>query len=226
VRRGFVAALVLVAGAACRQGEPQPSAPESQPRPPLALLTGLPLAFGEGFGLDTPRHPVMQRLEQDFAVTLVDGPEQIGPARLLLAAQPRALTADRLVALDRWVRQGGRLVLLADPQLGWPSELPLGDPQRPPYEFSDTGLLAHWGLRLERPSAAAEASFSLGQATVTSPSVGQLRRLSGGCEVAPNARTASCRLGRGRAVIVADADFLLQSGGADALAATLVSAAS
>ena len=59
-----------------------------------------------------------------------------------------------LVELDQWVRGGGRLLLLADPMLEWPSERPLGDRLRPPPAFADTGLLAHWGLRLERPDSA------------------------------------------------------------------------
>ena len=59
------------------------------------------------------------------------------PGGLLLAAQPQALTAERLVALDDWVRAGGRLVLLADPSLRWESSRPLGDRFRPPYAFPD-----------------------------------------------------------------------------------------
>ena len=66
-------------------------------------------------------------------------------------AQPRAQPAEDLVALDNWVRGGGRVLLLADPMLEWPSERPLGDPFRPPPTFADTGLLAHWGLKLDAP---------------------------------------------------------------------------
>ena len=70
---------------------------------------------------------------------------------LLLMAHPRAQPAEALVDLDHWVRGGGRLLLLADPMLEWPSERPLGDPLRPPPAFADTGLLKHWGLRLDAP---------------------------------------------------------------------------
>ena len=45
----------------------------------------------------------------------------------MLLAHPMAQTADALVDLDRWVRGGGRVLLLADPRLEWPSERPLGD---------------------------------------------------------------------------------------------------
>ena len=65
-------------------------------------------------------------------------------------AQPLAQPAEDLVALDDWVRGGGRVLLLADPMLEWPSKRPLGDPLRPPPMFMDTGLLAHWGLAARR----------------------------------------------------------------------------
>src|SRR5256885_12836638 len=81
----------------------------------------------------------------------VTDPDDLAHGRLLLMAQPLAQPAEDLVALDRWVHRGGRLLLLADPLLEWPSERPLGDRLRPPAIFMDTGLLAHWGLRLDAP---------------------------------------------------------------------------
>ena len=144
----FALALALV-GCAQKGGSP----PNSD-KPELALLTSLPIVFSESFGLDAPPNPLLKALEDDYAVRPVDGPEQLTPLGLLLAIQPQALTAERLVALDRWVREGGRLVLLADPQLDWESSRPLGDRFRPPYAFPDTGLLTHWGLALERQSGA------------------------------------------------------------------------
>ena len=68
-------------------------------------------------------------------------------------AQPQAQPAEALVELDAWVRRGGRVLLLADPALEWPSERPLGDLLRPPAAFADTGLLGHWGLTLTPPEA-------------------------------------------------------------------------
>jgi len=222
VRRA-AAALAALLLLSCDRHQPQHARAEAPAtRPPLALLTGLPLAFGEGFTLDAPRHPVLSRLDRDYQVELVDGPEQLGQTWLLLAAQPRALTAERLVALDRWVRRGGRLLLLADPQLNWPTDLPLGDPQRPPYEYADTGLLGHWGLRLEQPDAAsASGAVVLGGQSVATSSPGTLHRTGGNCRIAPDQHLAACRLGKGQAVVVADADFLGSPGGPDAVAALL-----
>lgn len=223
--RRAVAALLALALLGCREQDANPHDAAASDRPALALLTGLPLAFGEGFSLDSARHPALQRLEQDFTVTLVDGPDQLGSTRLLLAAQPRALTAERLVALDRWVRGGGRLLLLADPWLSWHSDLPLGHPERPPVEFADTGLLAHWGLSLERPSTPGTGTVrrSLGGSKVEASTPGTISGSGKGCEVQGDGFVARCRIGRGAAVIVADADFIQGSGdsGAEALVAEL-----
>ena len=82
--------------------------------------------------------------------------------RLLLLAHPLAQPAEALVDLDRWVREGGGVLLLADPKLEWPSKRPLGDKLRPPPAFADTGLLEHWGLRLDAPDEAGPRQLQLG----------------------------------------------------------------
>jgi hypothetical protein len=120
-------------------------------------------------------------------------------------AQPRAQPAEDLVALDDWVRKGGRVLILADPLLEWPSERPLGDPLRPPPMFADTGLLAHWGLRLDAPDERGPQRRELAGRQIVAVSPGSL---FGRCEVSRDRLVAHCRIGRGRATIVADADFL------------------
>jgi hypothetical protein len=194
----------------------------STPAPPATLhvITGLPLFFDEGFSLESDESPILTRLEQDFTVVPVDGPEQLPSGGLLLAAQPRAMTARRLVALDRWVREGGRLLLLADPWLTWPSELPLGTPGRPPVEFADTGLLSRWGLILEGsrtpPTEQVERTVGGRSLFVSAPGVLTSR---GPCRVESAGFVARCRIGRGRVLVVADADFLRapQASGQDAV---------
>lgn len=184
----------------------------------VALLTSLPLVLGEGFSLEPARHPLTQALERRFAVTLVDGPEKLPPAGLLLAIQPQALTAERLVALDRWVREGGRILLLADPRLAWESARPLGDVGRPPVAFPDTGLLTRWGLRLDAPDEEGPAARTLAGGEVLTESPGSLHALPGStCDTAGDRFVARCTLGRGQAIVVADADFVQasESSGAD-----------
>ncbi|MBA2466383.1 MAG: ABC transporter, partial [Sphingomonas sp.] len=124
-----------------------PAAPPAGKQPTLMLLTTLPLVFAEKFGLDNAGSPALGALETRYTVRpiAVTDAATLSQARLLLMAHPLALPAEALVDLDRWVRRGGRLLLLADPALDWHSELPLGDALRPPPAFADTGLLKHWG---------------------------------------------------------------------------------
>lgn len=166
-------------------------------RPTLALVTSLPLVFGESFSLEGGGSPALTRLEQRYRVLPigVTDASSLRGQRLLLMAHPRAQPAEALVQLDRWVRRGGHLLLLADPRLDWPSDRPLGDKLRPPPAFADTGLLAHWGLSLStpRPGESATAGTLAG---------------GGKCEIRNDGLVARCRIGRGVATVIADADFL------------------
>jgi len=157
-------------------------------RPALALLTSLPLIFGESFSLERGGSPALTRLEQRYQVVTIPVADaaSLKGQTLLLMAHPRAQPAQALVELDRWVRGGGHLLLLSDPKLDWPSERPLGDPLRPPPMFADTGLLKHWGLDLSP-----EGLTSVGS-----------------CKVVSDHLVARCRVGEGQATIIADADFL------------------
>lgn len=196
----------------------------AQDRPTLLLLTSLPIVFGDGFSLSAPGSPALKALKSRYRVVpiSVTSPEELGRSTLALIAQPRAQPAEDLVALDDWVRGGGRVLLLADPMLEWPSRRPLGNPLRPPAMFMDTGLLAHWGLRLDAPDRRGPEERSLAGRKVLTSSPGAL---SGSCRIAADALVADCKVGRGRAVIVADADLLdtanLGPRGADNLDAVL-----
>ena len=201
---GIAAAFLLLAS--CRQA-PVPARSETG-RPELFLLTALPIAWGEAFGLDPPRSPVMAALGRYYRVKLIDLPSQLPKGALLLAAQPRALPAEELVKLDQWVRDGGRLLLLADPMLEWPSNLPLGDPRRAPMAFADTGLLQHWGLRLDAPEQRGPFESRIGGRAVLTTSPGTLLVQGKDCHGRDNGLVAHCVVGRGRAVVIADADFL------------------
>ena len=201
----LVGALIAVAVLGREHRGLPPRAPGD--RPNLLLLTSLPLVFGEQFSLRGGGSPALAALETRYRVVpiSVTGPADLARGRLLLMAHPAAQPAENLVALDDWVRRGGRLLLLADPMLEWPSSRPLGDPLRPPPMFVDTGLLAHWGLRLDAPDERGPALRKLGGYDVEAISPG---RLVGGCEIAADGAVARCRIGKGRAIVVADADFL------------------
>lgn len=191
---GGLAALAAwaVAGSSDRLG-PRPEAE----RPSLALVTSLPLVFGEEFGLDKGGSPALTRLEQRYKVVpiAVADEKSLQGQRLLLMAHPRAQPAEVLVQLDKWVQGGGKILLLADPKLDWPSSRPVGDRLRPQPAFADTGLLAHWGLKLRGPDVG------------SADSRGHLAS-SGRCIIVGGGMIARCSIGRGWATVIADADFL------------------
>jgi hypothetical protein len=204
IRVAAALTLALAAGA-CGNGK---TAPHPKEKSDLYLITSLPLLFGEQFGLDFAKPDITRALDERFNLKAVDLPSQVPDGEALLVAQPRALPAEELVRLDRWVRSGGRLVLFADPLLEWPSKRPLGDPLRPPPMFPDTGLLFHWGLRLDAPQQRGLVRDRDDAGEVMYQSPGSLVKVGGTCRVEPNAIVATCDLGRGQAVIVADADWL------------------
>lgn len=205
----LVAALVVAAAlvaTARREPKELPSRPPSQ-RPTLLLLTSLPLLFNEDFSLQGSGSPTLSKLRTRYRVVPISVTDsgELAKGRLLLMAHPQAQTAENLVALDEWVRGGGRVLLLADPLLEWPSERPLGDALRPPPMFMDTGLLAHWGLRLDAPDQRGPAARKLESFGVLTVSPG---RLAGRCAISADAFVAHCRVGKGEAIVVADADLL------------------
>jgi hypothetical protein len=201
-----VAALIAAAAFASARLHEQ-AAPTPSAKPTLLLLTSLPLVFGEQFSLQGGGSPALKALRGRYRVVpiSVTSPAELSRGRLLLMAHASAQTAENLVALDAWVRGGGRLLLLADPMLEWPSSRPLGDPLRPAPMFMDTGLLQHWGLRLDAPDKRGTAMRRLGGYEVLTASPGSL---FGKCAISPDRLVARCAIGKGRATIVADADFL------------------
>ena len=198
-------ALALLALAGCRAADGDAA---TKPKPELYVLTSLPLLFDEGFGLGPAKGEAAVFLREHYRLHAIDLPSQLPPRATLLAAQPRALPAEELVKLDAWVRGGGRMLLLADPMLEWPSDRPLGDRMRPPMAYPDTGLLQHWGLRLDAPEKRGLHRFPNEMADVDTLSPGRIVRMNGDCKTDEVAISASCRLGRGEATIIADADWL------------------
>ena len=201
----LVGAAAVALAVSDRSAQPLPPSPLAK-RPTLLLLTSLPLVFGEQFSLEGGS-PALKALESRYRVVPISVTDErdLSKGRLLLMAHPLAQPAENLVALDGWVRRGGRVLLLADPMLEWPSERPLGDPLRPPSMFMDTGLLGHWGLRLDAPDERGPAARKLGDFEVATDSPGLLY---GGCEISGDRLVAHCRIGKGEATIVADADLL------------------
>ncbi|MBA4090901.1 MAG: ABC transporter [Sphingobium sp.] len=143
-RTGLGMIFLVLAALLLWRGPAQPLQPVPD-RPRLAVIAGLPLFWNESGPQDAP---IVKLLRTRFTVIPIDDPVQLraSGARRLLLAQPRALTPAQLVAIDKWVGAGGTALVLADPLLRWPSDLPLGDRRRAPSTSLLGALLDHWGF--------------------------------------------------------------------------------
>ncbi len=157
----------------------------------------------------------------------LDNLSRISSIDLLLIAQPRPLSPQENVALDEWVRQGGRAVIFADPMLTAESLFPLGDRRRPQDVVLLSPLLSHWGLQLsfddtqafgphEVPLLGQRLPVNLpGRLSVTDPKPG--------CAILDGGIAARGRIGKGQVLVVGDA-ALLESpeAGAESQAGTVL----
>jgi len=195
-----------------------PPAPDG-PKPILGLMTTLPLQWSEGgveadLAEDAQPHPAFARLGQSYDVQPLDDVRDLAKRRILLLAQPRAFSPIELVQLDSWVRKGGRLLILADPALQWGSLYPLGDKRRPLFTSMLSPLFAHWGLELVLPIADAEpmAIRKIGKLSIRTQTPGEWLKINSGgsarCALEEGGLLADCKIGKGRALLVADADLL------------------
>jgi hypothetical protein len=189
---------------------PSESGPARGARPELLLMTSLPIIWGEKGAFDPESHPATSYriLQEEFTLRPIDTLDSatLEGARLLLLAQPRWLAPSELVAVDRWVRKGGRALILTDPQLEWPSDLPLGDIRRPPPVGLLKPLLDHWGLKIgARPIGL--GGWDQGNRRLVLPAAGRFIASGRDCRVM-RFSLADCRIGGGRALLIADADLM------------------
>lgn len=189
------------------------------PKPTLGLITTLPLQWSEGgieadLAEDAQPHPAFARLSPSYDVQPLDNLSDVATQPLLLLAQPRAFSPTELVQLDSWVRKGGRLLILADPALQWGSLYPLGDKRRPLFTSMLSPLFSHWGLELVLPIVDAEpmAIRKIGDLSIRTQTPGEWLKMGGAgagpCTIEQDGFVADCRIGKGRALLVADADLL------------------
>jgi len=186
--------------------------------PAATMLTGLPLRWQGGESLTSMiaegsnDDPALARLKRLGPVLLVDSltDHVPPPGGTLLIAHPRALAPRELVAIDAFVRGGGRAVILADALSGWPPRHPLGDPRNPPVTSLLTPLLDHWGIALAAAPAEDEAAIAVdvGHRRLRLSSAGRFGGLPSPCRAFVDNRVAHCPIGRGEAWLVGDADLL------------------
>lgn len=213
---GIVSAVLVFGWRASRDMPDTEAAINAGGRPgAIGLMTALPLFWAEDAAPDRNiggRSPLVDHLHAR-AVDHIDGASLRG-LDVLILAQPRLLQPTELVALDGWIRRGGRAVIFADPLLVWPSDLPLGDPRRAPLTSLLDPLMLHWGLLL---APAAKGADGVDRRML---STGHMLMLAGASRFLPSGKTACtftddglmalCPIGKGRVRLIADADLLDQ----------------
>lgn len=188
--------------------------------PAVTMLTGLPLRWSANSSIaamiaeGTNDDPALARLAAAGPVSLVDSlaDHVPPPGGTLLIAHPRALAPQELVAIDAFVRGGGRAVVLADALSGWPARHRLGDPRNAPITSLLTPLLDHWGVTLgAAPGGKSEVlPVDVDGARLRLFSAGRLDRLPPQCRAYAQRHAARCRIGEGEVWLIGDADLLFE----------------
>jgi hypothetical protein len=200
-------------------------------KPSLMLMSSIPLQWGEAGIADIAKDgaqpsQLFSHLSANNELAVIDDFQKLGEpgATPLLLVQPRALAPRELVELDGWIRKGGNAIIFADPALDWPSELPLGDQRRPLFTSLLTPMFAHWGLELALPvdeNSAVAKGANAGKFRLSPKSAGIWLKGKGNpsaaCAIRQDQLVAYCTVGKGRALLVADADLLQEAQWTDGL---------
>jgi len=198
---------------------PPPPAAVEGARPELGLMGTIPLYWGESAGIAEvlggggEAHWARAPLEERFALRPLAALTQENLAGLdyLLLAQPRGLAPAENVALDGWVRGGGKLLLFADPMLTGESRFGIGDRRRPQDVILLSPILDHWGLHLQFDGQQVAGTFMREFAGTALPLnlPGRFATpVQGACTLEAQAVLAECAVGQGRALVLADAALL------------------
>lgn len=184
----------------------------------LGLFTSLPIVWSEASDLkgliDAPsgQHWAKGVLERYGHLVPLDTLLQISRLDALLIVQPRPLMPEENVALDTWVRQGGKVLMFADPMLTQESAFALGDRRRPQDVALVSPILGRWGLELEFDDSQSAGLRETAGERVPVNLPGAFRQRNGGkdsiCTITPDGLIARCKVGKGRAMLVADAAVL------------------
>ena len=212
VDRALAAALLILASGGCRAQEAAPA--DASEHPGLGLMGTIPVywgeeaAFGDALSGNATPHWARAQLEAHYTLHPLDtlSEQSLAGLDFLLLAQPRALSGPENVALDEWVRAGGRLLLFADPLLTGESRFAIGDRRRPQGAILLSPILGHWGLQLEFDESQREGVILAGgRIPVNLPGAFVS---DGDCRAEARGVLARCEIGEGRVVAVADAAVL------------------
>lgn len=195
-------------------------AADGSDRPPyIGIMTTIPIFWGEPsefsdelVGSARRLHWAKFLLEERYWLMPVD---YLTPGGLdhydgLILAQPRGLSGEENVAVDDYVRQGGRVLLLADPMMTGHTFWPIGDRRRPQDIALLSPILARWGLELRFDELQGEdlAYRDFDGTRLPVSLAGQFAALGENCTLAAEALVARCRVGEGEVLAVADAAML------------------
>lgn len=210
------------------------------PRERLGMMTSLPIYWDDGAGIEDilsgeAQLPwVREALETHYEIVPLDtfassgtgqgeapAASPLADLRHLLIVQPRGLSPADNVALDRWVRAGGRLIYALDPMLTGSYAVPLGDPRHPTLTGLLPPVLPRWGLQMQfterQPFELHEVATDFGPMPVMM--AGQITLTDEGkqqCQLEADGLLATCRIEKGQVTLVADAVlFELQEGDPD-----------
>lgn len=203
----------------------------------LGLMTTLPIYWQESASVSEALegsgepHWARTALERDYRLVPLDtlDAQSLGRLHALMLAQPRALSGEENVALDDWVRGGGRVLLFADPMLTAGSRFAIGDRRRPQDVILLSPILRRWGLelRFDEGQPAGERTIEVSGHRVPVDLAGSFAAVppAGGapadCRIEASAMLADCTIGKGHAVILADAALLDQRRDAGSAQSTL-----
>lgn len=214
LRRSLLAVLAVIAAAGVAIGL---AAMQRQPPHRIGLFTSLPILWTEtesvGDLVKQAQSPHWARAElaRYGEVVPLDTLLRLDRTDRLVLAQPRPLSPEENVELDRWVRAGGSVLVFADPLLTEVSAFPLGDRRRPQDTVLLSPILNRWGLRLEFDS---ENEFEEGPQRMMGGDVpvnmpGSLIITNPAqCRAWGEGFLATCKVGQGRVVVLADASVL------------------
>lgn len=206
-------------------------------REDLLLFTSLPIYWSEGgvgdmLSGNAQTHWARTALETRYDLKPLDTLTSLPESGVLLMAQPRALSGDENVALDNFVRGGGRVVLIVDPMLDVHSSYGFGDRRRPEAIAMLSPILGRWGLKLIHDGREAYAGQWNGR-TFPVEEGGLFELTDTGhesrCNLDGEGLVARCNVGTGKVMLLADATFVADGDhageGGDALLLGLIEAA-
>ncbi len=227
--------VLALAGIAWAWSTSERSAPDSGSiaKPELGLMTSLPLYWPIGVSVDQVasgdfEEPwARERIEGRFLIRpldtlspmpgLVENDPEIDPLEglsHLAVIQPRGLSPADNVALDQWVRSGGKVLIALDPALTGHYPISFADPRHPALSVAIPPVIDRWGLAIAYEDHAGHdhalehspSAVDLGEGKLPVQMAGTVAiSEDSDCVIAADQIVVKCTIGEGVVAIVADA---------------------